>query len=246
MTKETLLARTLVELADSLVADFDVVDLLTLLADRCVEALDVAAAGIMLVGGDDVLRVVASSSDEMHVLELLEEQAEEGPCQDCFRTGEPVLNQQLASASARWPRFTPEAVAAGFQSVQALPLRLRGSTIGALNLFHVDARAMGDADTAVAQAFADVATIAILQHRITRESQFLNEQLSEALNSRIAIEQAKGMVAEREGLDMSQAFARLRGHARNHNLRLADLAADVAAGRVAASQLDEVATQRKR
>src|SRR5689334_4541247 len=130
MPRDTQLARTLVELADNLIADFDVVDLLTLLADRCVDTFDVAAAGIMLAGADGILRVVASSSEEMRVLELFEEQAAEGPCLDCYRTGEPVTNQDLAGALDRWPRFAPEAMNAGFTSVQALPMRLRGSVIG--------------------------------------------------------------------------------------------------------------------
>ena len=239
MLRESLLARTLVELADTLVDDFDVVDLLTLLADRCVETLDVAAAGIVLASPDGRLRVVASTSDAMRLLELFELQADEGPCLDCFRTGQPVGTEHLGSARTRWPRFAAEAIEAGFHSVQALPLRLRGTVIGALNLFHTDPVAPGRADAEVAQAFADVATIAILQHRAVREAQVVNEQLNRALNSRIVVEQAKGMVAEREGLDIPRAFARLRGHARNHNLRLGDLADDVITGKVAASTLDD-------
>ena len=237
MLRESLLARTLVELADTLVDDFDVVDLLTLLADRCVETLDVSAAGILLASPDGRLRVLASTSDAMHVLELLEVQAEEGPCLDCFHTGRAVPDEDLAGAGTRWPRFAPEALDAGFHSVQALPLRLRGTIIGALNLFHTAATDPRRADVEVAQAFADIATIAILQHRAAREAQVVNEQLSRALNSRIVIEQAKGVLAEREGLDVQQAFERLRRHARNHNLRLADLASDVIAGRVAPSTL---------
>jgi GAF domain-containing protein len=236
--KESLLARTLVELADTLVDDFDVVDLLSLLADRCVETLDVAAAGIVLASPDGRLRVLASTSEAMRLLELLELQADEGPCLDCFRTGQPVGNAELTSARSRWPRFAAEALEAGFHSVQALPLRLRGTIIGALNLLHTDAVEGGRADAEVAQAFADVATIAILQHRAVREAQVLNEQLSRALNSRIVIEQAKGVLAEREALDVQQAFERLRRHARNHNIRLADLASDVVAGAVATATLD--------
>jgi GAF domain-containing protein len=238
MARETLLARTLVELADTLVDEFDVVDLLTLLADRCVDALDVAAAGIMLAGPDGALRVMASSSEAMRVLELFEVQSQEGPCLDCYRTGQPVLNQDLAAAADRWPLFATEALTAGFHSVQALPLRLRGTVIGALNLFHSDATAMKQPDLDVAQAFADIATIAILQHRALREGQVVNEQLNQALNSRVVIEQAKGMVAEREGLDMQQSFAMLRTHARNHNLRLAELAASVISGSMPVSALD--------
>ena len=238
MSREAMLARTLVELADTLVADFDVVELLTLLADRCVEVLDVGAAGLMLVAPDGDLRVMASSSETMRVLELFELQSREGPCLDCYRTGQPVVNQDLATADGRWPRFAAEALAVGFRSVHALPMRLRGTVIGALNLFHVEPGEMRRSDVESAQALADVATIAILQHRAALEAQVLNEQLNHALNSRIVIEQAKGMVAEREGLDMEQAFSMLRNHARNHNLRLVDVARDVIAGTVTAAALD--------
>jgi GAF domain-containing protein len=232
-----MLARTLVELADSLVADFDVVELLTLLADRCVEVLDVTAAGLMLASPESSLRVMASSSEAMRVLELFEIQAQEGPCLDCYRTGEPVLNQELSGATARWPRFAPEAAAAGFAVVHALPMRLRGTVIGALNLFHVEPGPMLQADLDGAQAFADVATIAILQHRAAAEAQVLNDQLNHALNSRVVIEQAKGMVAERKGVDMEEAFSLLRAYARNHNLRLIDVATDVINGALSSSAL---------
>ncbi|MEY2426500.1 MAG: hypothetical protein QOI61_2072 [Actinomycetota bacterium] len=238
MAREALLTRTLVELADTLVADFDVVDLLTMLTDRCVEVLDVGAAGLMLAAPDGGLHVMAASSEEMRLLELFELQQQEGPCLDCYRHAQPVMHEDLDSAAALWPRFAPEAVAAGFHSVQALPMRLRGQVIGALNLFHVGHGSMRPADIEAAQAFADVATIAILQHRVILEAQVLNEQLNHALNSRVVIEQAKGMVAEREGVDMDAAFALLRTYSRNHNLRLADVSRDVITGQLAASDLD--------
>jgi GAF domain-containing protein len=237
MPREALLARAMVQLADTLVADFDVVELLTLLADRCVEVLDVGAAGLMLVGADGELKVMASSSEAMRVLELFEIQASEGPCLDCFSTGRPVLNQDLETAGSRWPRFASEATEAGFRAVHALPMRLRGTVLGALNLFHVQPGHMRPADIVAAQALADVATIAILQHRATTAAQELNEQLNHALTSRIVIEQAKGMVAEREGLDMERAFSRLRNHARSNNLRLADVAETIISGALAASSL---------
>jgi len=240
MPREALLTRTFVELADTLVADFDVVDLLTRLADRCVDVLDVGAAGLMLAAPDGELRLMASSSETMRLLELFELQSQEGPCLDCYRTGQPVLNQDLATANGRWPRFAPEALAAGFQSVRALPMRLRGTVIGVLNLFHVESGEMRQVDVEAAQAFADVATIAILQHRAALEAQVINEQLQCALNSRIIIEQAKGMVAEREGLDMEQAFRTLRSHARNHNLRLVDVAAFVIDGSLPPSAIDRL------
>jgi len=238
MSREALLARTFVELADTLVADFDVVELLTVLTDGCVDVLDVGAAGLMLAAPEGDLRVVASSSEAMRVLELFELQSQEGPCLDCYRTGQPVVNQDLATVNGRWPRFAAEALAGGFRSVHALPMRLRGTVIGALNLFHIEPGEMRQADVVAAQAMTDVATIGVLQHRATLEAQVLNEQLNHALNSRIVIEQAKGIIAEREGLNMEQAFSTLRNHARHHNLRLLDVASDVIDGTVAASALD--------
>ena len=238
MTREAVLARTFVELADTLVDDFDVIDLLIRLADRCVEVLDVEAAGIMLAAPDGQLRVMASSSEAMRVLELFEIQAQEGPCLDSHRTGLPVVNQDLAAVNGRWPRFAAEAVAAGFNSAHAFPMRLRGSVIGALNLFRTEPGEMGAADIEVAQAFADAATIALLQHRAAQEAQVINDQLTHALNSRVVLEQAKGMVAERLNLDMEASFAALRGHARNHNLRLVDLAEAVISGALVATDLD--------
>jgi len=235
--RETLLARTLVELADTLVADFDVVELLTRLADRCVEVLDVGAAGLMLAGPDTELRVMASSSEAMRLLELFELQAREGPCLDCYRSGAPVLEADLAAVGTRWPHFAPEALAAGFRSVQALPMRLRGTVIGALNLFGADPGEMQRADIESAQALADVATIAILQQRKSHQAQALNEQLQHALNSRVVIEQAKGMVAQRENLNMQAAFSALRSYARTHNLRLVEVAGSVVDGSLARSAL---------
>jgi len=238
MTRDAKLARTLVELADTLVVGFDVVELLTVLAHRCVDVLDVEAAGLMLVAPDGDLRVMASSSEAMRLLELFELQAQEGPCLDCYRTGKPVMNQELAVANGRWPRFAPEALAAGFHSVHALPMRLRGTIIGALNLFHGEPGEMRRADIDSAQALADVATIAILQHRAALEAQILNEQLHHALNSRIVIEQAKGIIAERQHLDMEQAFSTLRSQARNHNRPLVEVAEAVIDGSLSASFLD--------
>jgi GAF domain-containing protein len=237
MTREAKFARTLVELADTLVTGFDVVELLTALADRCVDVLDVEAAGIMLVAPDGNLRVMASSSEAMRLLELFELQSKQGPCLDCYRTGNPVVNQDLTLVNGQWPRFASEALAAGFHSVHALPMRLRGTVIGALNLFHVEPGEMGQADVDRAQALADVATIAILQHRATLEAQVLNEQLQHALNSRIVIEQAKGVIAERRHLNMEQAFSALRTHARNHNRPLVEVAEAVIDGSLSASSL---------
>lgn len=232
MRREALLARTLVELADTLVDDFDVVELLTLLADRCVDVLDVSAAGLMLAAPDGDLRVVASSSEEMRLVELFELQSQEGPCPECYRTGEPAMAQDLAADKDLWPLFGPVALEAGFRSVHALPMRLRGVTIGALNLFRSDAGRLEEADVVAAQALADVATIAILQHRAAMQAHLVVDQLNHALNSRVMIEQAKGVIAERSGLDMEDAFRWLRDFARSRNLLLVDVAQSVIDGKV--------------
>ncbi|MEO8694653.1 MAG: GAF and ANTAR domain-containing protein [Acidimicrobiales bacterium] len=245
MWREQSIVRTFVELTDTLVEDFDVVELLTVLAARCVEVLDVAAAGLMLVSPDNELRVIASSSEAMRLLELFELQSEEGPCTECFATGSSVVHPRLSEGDLRWPRFSPRALEAGFQSVQALPMRLRGQTIGALNLFRTDTGSLTEADMTTAQAFADVATIAILQNRAASEAQAVNDQLNHALNSRIVIEQAKGMVAERDGLDMDQSFRRLRSYARSHNLRLVDVACSVIDGSLGTGSLDPKAARRE-
>lgn len=233
-----MLAGTLVSLADTLVAEFDVVELLGVVADSCVEILEVGAAGVMVAGPGGDLRAMASSSETMRMLELFEVQSQEGPCLDCYRTGLPVVNADLRLANGRWPLFAAEAIAAGFVSVQALPMRLRGTVIGALNLFHNEAGEMTRADIEAAQALADVATIAILQQRAVGEIQVVNDQLSNALNSRVVIEQAKGMIAERAQVNIEEAFWVLRNHSRNHNLRLSEVARDVVSGVLSATELD--------
>ncbi len=224
MTREADVVRSLVEMADTLVDDYDVVDLLTGLTDRCVNVLRVSAAGVMLASPKGSLGLVASSSEAMRLLELFELQAEEGPCLDAFRTGERVEHQNLEAGSGRWPTFSAAAISVGFHSAAALPLRLRDLTIGALNLLGVTRTPMDEADVIVARAFADLATLSIVQHRATIEAQRLNEQLSGALTSRVVIEQAKGVISERAGVDLAEAFARLRAYARNSNLRLTDVA----------------------
>jgi GAF domain-containing protein len=224
MTREADVVRSLVDMADTLINDYDVIDLLTGLADRCVRLLGISAAGVMLASAGGELRLVASSSEAMRVLELFELQAQEGPCLDAFSTGERVEHENLRAGTGRWPRFATVAVEAGFQSAFALPLRLRERTIGALNLFSVEQTPMNEADVLVARAFADLAAISVLQQRASLEHQRLNEQLTRALTSRITIEQAKGVLFERARVDMDQAFARLRSYARNHNLRLTDVA----------------------
>jgi transcriptional regulator with GAF, ATPase, and Fis domain len=207
-----------------MVADFDVIDFLHVLTDRSVQLLDVSAAGLLLADPRGELQVVAASSEAARLLELFQLQSDQGPCLDCFRSGRPVAAADLGVEAARWPRFAPAARQAGFGAVQALPMRLRDQVIGALNLFRARPGTFESADVRVGQALADVATISLLHERSMRRSDALNEQLQTALNSRVIIEQAKGKLAERLGLDMGQAFNLLRDHARTRNLRLSDLA----------------------
>jgi transcriptional regulator with GAF, ATPase, and Fis domain len=223
-----LLSETFVELTDTMVAGFDVIDFLHVLTDRSVQLLDVSAAGLLLADprGElrGELRVVAASSEAARLLELFQLQNDQGPCLDCFRAGRPVAAADLAAEAQRWPRFAAAAQQAGFAAVQALPMRLRDQVIGALNLFRAVPGAFDPADIRIGQALADVATISLLHERSMRHSDTLNEQLQTALNSRVIIEQAKGKLAERLGLDMDQAFSVLRDHARTRNLRLSDVA----------------------
>src|SRR5580704_1685553 len=222
MTREADVVRALVEMSDTLVDDYDVVDLLTGLADRCVSLLGMSAAGVMLASPAGSLGLVASSSEAMRLLELFELQAQQGPCLDAFHTGEPVVQENLEAG--RWPSFAAAALKAGFRSALALPLRLREVTLGALNLLSATNTSLPEADLIVARAFADLAALSIAQHRASAEAQRLTEQLSSALTSRVVIEQAKGVISERAEVDLAEAFARLRAHARNHNLRLTDVA----------------------
>ncbi len=222
--RDQSIVQFLVDIADNLIDDFDVVELLTKLTERCVKLLGISAAGVMLASPPDELRLVASSSEAMQVVELFELQSNEGPCLDAFRTGERVGHDNLRSGAGPWPQFSKVAVAAGFLSVSALPLRLRESTIGALNLFSAKPSPMDEGDLLVARAFADLATISVLQFGAVTEAQRVNEQLSGALASRVVIEQAKGVVAERAGIEIPEAFTRLRSYARSHSLLLAEVA----------------------
>ncbi len=224
MTREADVVRSLVEMSDTLVDDYDVVDLLTGVADRCVSLLGMSAAGVMLASPAGSLGLVASSSEAMRLLELFELQAEEGPCLDAFRTGERVEQENLQAGTGRWPLFSAAALEAGFQSAFALPLRLRDATIGAMNMLNDTRTPIGEPDLIVARAFADLATVSILQHRVSEEAQRVNEQLSSALTSRVVIEQAKGVISERAGIGLAEAFGRLRNYARFNGLRLTDVA----------------------
>lgn len=234
--RDEWLARTFVELADTLVADFDLIEFLSMLADRCVELLDTAEVGLVLVGPRG-LQVMASSTERMRVTELLELQFEEGPCFECSRVGLPVLNEQLASADGRWPRFSPMARESGFQMVHAVPLRLRDEVIGAMNVFDTSLHEMTVTESNLLRAFADAATIGILQERTVKHQSDLSIQLQGALNSRIAVEQAKGIVAERLQVDMDTAFGMIRNHARTHGKLLSAVADDLVRGSLSAAAL---------
>ncbi len=242
--REERLSRAFVTLADTLVADYDVIALLDQLVGHCVSLLAADAAGLMLADSRRDLRVVASSSEDAQVMELLQLQADEGPCLECYRSGGPVSVPDLTDTRSRWPVFAAAAEKAGaFRSVHALPLRLRGEAIGALNLFHGTPGSLPDADLALGQALADVATIGILQERAIRRGEVLNEQLQAALNSRVVIEQAKGVVAQLLGLGMDGAFGVLRGYSRQHNRRLAEVSRAVVAGEIGSAELVETRTR---
>jgi transcriptional regulator with GAF, ATPase, and Fis domain len=228
VTREQQLAQALIEAADTLVDDFDVIDFLHTLAERCVQLLEVDAAGLMLADQAGQLHATAASSENARLLELFELQTDAGPCLDAYRTGTAVVNADLHANRQRWPRFAEAAQLTGFLSVHALPLQLRSTVIGALNLFCAHPDALSDHDVRTGQALADVATIGILAQRNLHQAELLTTQLQQALTSRVTIEQAKGVLAERHGITVDQAFDVLRNHARSHNLRLSDLAKDVA------------------
>jgi len=225
-----LLSDTFVDLADTMVADFDVIDFLHLLTDRSVRLLAASAAGVVLADPRGELRVAAASSEEAGLVELFQLQNDQGPCLDCFRTGQPISAADLTGPDQRWPRFAQAATRAGFRTVEALPMRLRDRVIGALNLFRAEPGPFGPADLRIAQALADVATIGLVHERNVRRSETVAEQLQAALNSRVMIEQAKGKLAERYGIDMDRAFTMLRDYARNTNQHLTDVARDFVTG----------------
>lgn len=230
MAREKELATAFVDLADTLVTNYDVADLLYRLVEHSVRLLDVAEAGLLLSDQRGGLQVMASTDEKTKLLELFQLQADEGPCLECYHSGRQVAIEDLSQMIERWPSFAPAAITEGYAAVHAFPLRLRQNTIGALNLFSTHTGALAQDDLHIAQALADVATIGILQERAIAHSESIVEQLEAALNSRVIIEQAKGVLAERGSLDMDQAFLRLRSHARNTNTRLTELAHHVVDG----------------
>jgi len=244
MAREQDLLAAFIEFADTIVDEYDVVEFLHRLATRCVELVDASEAGIMLADRDGTLRYVASSSERMRLIELFELQHDEGPCLDAFRDGVAVHSSLLAEAMERWPHFAPHAQEIGFASVSAVPMRLRSEVIGALNIFSTKTEPLGPDDQKVAQALADIATIGILQERALNDALVVTSQLEAALESRIVIEQAKGIVAERNHVTIDTAFTLLRAHARSHNALLSQTASKIVEGTLATDQLTASAPKR--
>lgn len=230
--RESALVTAFVRLADTLAADYDVIEVLHGLCIDCVTLFALDAAGLLLADQRGGLAVAASSSEQAHLVDLFQIQSDEGPCLDSYATSSMVTCTDLAGEGLqRWPMFAARAVAEGYRSVHALPLRLRTRTIGALNLFAAEPGSLPADDLHSAQALADVATIGVLHERTIADQQIVNEQLQGALNSRIIIEQAKGVLSVHGDLDMDTAFELLRRHARRTNQRLSQLAADVVSRR---------------
>ena len=225
--RETRLAQAFVTLADTLVAGYDLVELMHYLVDTTVELLDAADAGLLLDDGQGRLDVLASTSERTDLLEVLQVRTGLGPCWDCFSSGQPGSIPDLTLEAERWPEFAPLALQQGFRSVHAVPLRLRHQTIGALNLFRTETGELAAQDRLTAQALADVATIGVLQERAVRDGAGVDERLQYALRSRVVIEQAKGVLAQHGDLDMDQAFSLLREYARRHDLPLTQVGQSV-------------------
>jgi hypothetical protein len=228
-----------IELSDTLVDDFDIIEFLDRLAARCSELLGVSACGILLADHHGALNLVAASSEEARLVELSQVQNLEGPCMDAFSTGRPVQVPDLRDTRVRWPRFTTAAVGAGYLSVQALPMRLRSTVLGAVNLF---SRSTGQLDTdtiTLGQALADAATIGIVHQRALARQEVVTEQLQTALNSRILIEQAKGFLSHSIEIGVDEAFALMRSYARANNRRLTDVADDIVQARLTLTRTTE-------
>ncbi|GIL30897.1 GAF and ANTAR domain-containing protein [Actinocatenispora comari] len=242
-SREHRVSRAFVALADTLVADFDIVDFLSMLVERSTGLLSVDAAAVILRGPDDDLQVVASSGHGAQLLERFAVRTGDGPCIDCVRSAQPVVCTDLGAETSRWPGFSAAASECGFRAVHALPMRYHERIVGVLTLLDAAAGAVGTDAARLGQSFADVATIGILQQRTIDQGERVSQQLRAALTSRIAIEQAKGVISERGGVSMDEAFDQLRGYARAHQLGLTALARSVAAGN---ADLRAILTHRRR
>ena len=218
------LADVFVGVADTLVADFDVIEFLHTVAGHATEMTGARAAGMMLSDLEGGLHYMGASDESTRLLELFQIGHQEGPCIDCYRTGVPVLEVDLTTATSRWPAFAQQALDSGVTSVHAFPMRLRHQVIGALNIFGAEPLALDPEEARVVQALADIATIAIIQERLIHQAELLTEQLQFALNSRVVIEQAKGAIARSLGVPVAEAFDLMRAHARRERIGLTDLA----------------------
>jgi transcriptional regulator with GAF, ATPase, and Fis domain len=235
--REIDIAQTFVSLASSLANGNDVVDLLAELTADCARLLDVASAGLLLADRRGVLHVMAGSSEATRNLELFQLQRDQGPCLDCYRTGRAVIVEDLIADAAKWPQFAQAAIDAGFRSVHALPMRLRNNVLGALNLFGTAVGALSEGHLQLGQALADVASVALVQATAAADEETLNRQLQGALDSRIVVEQAKGILSERAGLDMEEAFKQIRRFSRDHNRQLSEVAKALVNRTLTAEQL---------
>ena len=242
--RERLLSSAFVSIANSLAEGYDPMDLFIGLTTDCARLLDVASAGLLLADGRGVLHLMAASSDATRDLEAFQLQREQGPCLDCYQAGSPVLVPDLTQESARWPAFVPAATKAGFAAVHAVPMRLRDTVLGTLGLFSTSPGTLNADDLDLAQALAHVASVALVADKALSDKTAISEQLQNVLNSRVALEQAKGVLAERGELNMTQAFAALRGYARDHDHRISDLAVDLVHLELRAEQVLEHARTR--
>lgn len=218
--RESTLLQTFAILADTLVADYDIVDLLQTLVDRCKLLLDATAAGILLADEHGELELVASTSESSRLVEMMQISADAGPCIESFATGQPVTVSDIRQSPPAWHAFQESALELGFLSVHAIPMRLRDATIGTLNLLRDETGVLPDDDLLAARALADVATIGVLQERAIRERDSVREQLQNALDSRVIIEQAKGVVAHQRSIPPEDAFDLIRAYARTNRLSL--------------------------
>lgn len=221
--RETRVLDAVVSIVDSLLDDFDVVDLLTGLTERCIELLDIEAAGFLLADPLNKLRLLAATSEQTRELELFQLQADEGPCVDCYSTGRPVSVADIQGASQLWPQFVPAAVDAGFASVHAVPMRAAGIVLGALGLFGTHRGELNDADLLVGQTLTHIACVAILQEHAPTPSAVM-PQLRSALTGRVVVEQAKGLLRELLDVSVENAFRLLRTYARANGEHLTDVA----------------------
>lgn len=227
MNREDEIVAAFVSISGSLARGHDVNELLTQLAADCARLLDVSAVGLLLADARGSLHVVAASSERAADLEAFQAQRAQGPCHTCYLDGQPVNVPDLAAVAEKWPDFAEVAAKAGVASVHAVPMRLRDAIIGALNLFGSTPGPLNEADLRLAQALADVATVALIQDRAASDKNIVNEQLQKALDSRVILEQAKGVLSYGGDLDMPEAFAALRHYARDHNIKLTELATAV-------------------